>query len=220
MNEGNVRFGDLPLQSFVDRLASAAPVPGGGSASAVAAALAAGLLAMVARLSQGRPKYAAYQEVHERVLTVADASRARFLELADEDAAAYAAYAAARKMPRETPAQQAERDAAVRHAAGEAARVPMEIVHECRRVAAEVEALAGRSNLNAASDVEVAALLIEAATRGAGANVLINVDAIGDAEAAEQITAELVAHMQAVEELTARAREAIGTGHLREPERA
>ncbi len=220
MADGGERFADLSVNAFVERLASAAPVPGGGSASAMAAGLAAALLAMVARLSQGRPKYAAYADVHERVLATAEAAMARFLALADEDAAAYARYAAARKLPRDTPDQQSARTVALQDAAREAARVPMEIVHECRRLAAEVEALAGRSNLNAASDVEVAALLTDAAAHGAGANVLVNLEAIGDGETADQLTAELIAHQQAIEELTARAREAIGAGHLRDPERS
>ena len=220
MDGNGARFADLRIHEFVDRLASAEPVPGGGSASAIAAGLAAALLAMVSRLSAGRPKYAAYTDVHERVLATADAATTRFLALADEDATAYAAYAAARRLPRDTAEQQAERDAALRRAAREASRVPMEVVHECRRMAAEAEALAGRSNLNAASDVDVAAYLLEAAARGAAANVLVNLDGIGDAELADQITAELLAHTAAIEELTARTREIVGGGRLREPERA
>src|SRR5438876_6440414 len=102
-------FGQLTLNDFADHLASDEPVPGGGSASAIAAALAASLLAMVTRLSLGRPKYESFQETNERALAVADAARRRFIELADEDARAYSAFVDARHLPKETPDEQQSR---------------------------------------------------------------------------------------------------------------
>src|SRR3990170_4766373 len=102
----------LSLEAFTVRLASSDPTPGGGSAAAVAGSLAASLLAMVAGLSQGRPKYAAYEKTLARALAVAADARRRLLVLADDDARAYDAFSAALKLPREAPDEIAARGAA------------------------------------------------------------------------------------------------------------
>jgi len=142
-------FRDLTLAQFGERLASPDPVPGGGSASAVAASLAASLVAMVATLSQGRPKYADHAALHEHAAPVARAYADEFLTLADEDAEAYAACAIALKLPREAFADKELRDQQVRATAKVAAEVPLRVVERCHEVLVLGEALAGRSNVNA-----------------------------------------------------------------------
>jgi formiminotetrahydrofolate cyclodeaminase len=212
------RFAELPVGEFLARLASAEPVPGGGSASALAAGFAAGLVAMVARLSLGRPRYAAYEATHQRALAYATEVAPEFLDLADRDAEAYARFAAALKLPRESPDEQAVRTAATRSAARHAAEVPLQVVRRCAGLAAEIEAMAGRSNLNASSDINVAALLVEAAGRGAAANVLVNLPAVGDEAFAGQATDEVMRLLGVIEDLAAHARERVGAGRLRDPE--
>lgn len=214
------RFADLSIGEFVGRVASSEPVPGGGSVSAIAASFAAGLVAMVAGLSQGRPKYAAYEATHARALAAGTRAAARFLELADEDALAYASFSAALKLPRETAEQQAARQEAMRASARRAAEIPLEVLRRCDDLAAEVEAMAGRSNLNASSDINVAALLVEAAARGAAANVVVNLPSVGDERYAGSATDEVMAHLRSIEDLAAVAREHAGSGHLRQPEEA
>ena len=211
------RFGDLTLSGFIEELGSAAPVPGGGSASAVAAGLAASLVAMVASLSEGRPKYAQHTDLlawaNESGHRLAD----RFLELADEDSNAYAGYAAAMKLPRETEDQIASRSAALQKAALVASEVPLRCVEACVELVAVAESLAGRSNVNAASDLNVAALLGEAAARGAAANVLINLPSVGNAEVVDAMTLRVDQLLHDVERYAAETRENVARNEPREP---
>lgn len=210
----------LTLVEFSDRLASAEPVPGGGSASAISGSIAASLLAMVARLSLDRPRYEPYRSTNERALEAAEAARRRLMDLADEDARAYAGFSAARKLPHETPEQVAARDRATQTTALEASEAPLAVVRECAALLEETAALAGRSNLNAASDLEVAARLAAAAARGAAANVFINLPMVGDERYAGATTAELNGLLRDIDRTLAKATQRVGRGTLRAPEEA
>jgi glutamate formiminotransferase/formiminotetrahydrofolate cyclodeaminase len=213
----STRFGDLTVAAFVDRLASAEPVPGGGSAAAVAGSLAAALVAMVASLSQDRPKYAQHAALHEEAITAARALADRFLALADEDAAAYAAYVAAMKLPRDTDHERENRDAAIRQAARAASDAPYRTVQACADVVGYAEALAGRSNRNASSDLEVAALLSVAACRAAAANVYINLPAIGDDGTSRELLARTEHLADEIERQADFLKEVVRGGQPREP---
>ncbi len=211
-------FADLSLEEFAARLASTDPVPGGGSASAVTASLAAGLVSMVAGLSFDRPKYEPYRATLERAREAGDASRRRFLELADADARAYSRLIEARRLPTGTDDEQLRREAAVQEASRAATDVPLQVVRECRDLAIEVEALAGRSNVNASSDLNVAGLLLDAAARGAGANVLVNLPSLEDDSYAGAATLELELRLKEIQQLVFQVREAVSEDRLRDPE--
>ena len=214
----NLSFSDLSLAQFVERLASAEPVPGGGSAAAVAASIGAALISMVAGLSTSKPKYAVYEGTLTRCLALGRDLATEFLRLADRDAVAYAAYSAALKLPRETEAEQEERQAAIRVAARVAADAPLECLKACAQLVVAAEALAGRSNVNAASDVLVAALLGEAAARGAAENVRINLPATGDDIYAETMGQQVDSMLHEIAAIAARTREIVLSGQAQEPE--
>jgi formiminotetrahydrofolate cyclodeaminase len=210
-------FQDLTLSDFVNQLASSAPVPGGGSACAVAASLGAALVAMVGSLSEGRPKYADHADLHATSIETGRRLVARFLQLADEDASAYDAFTRAMKLPKDTEGEQATRRAALSEAARGASEVPFATVEACLELVSAAESLVGRSNVNAASDLDVAALLAEAAARGAAANVLINLPAVTDQSYVGETTARVMALLASVEEQASAAHSAVLGGESREP---
>jgi formiminotetrahydrofolate cyclodeaminase len=167
-------LGELAVSDLLERLASSAPIPGGGSASALAGAMGAGLVAMVASLTAGRAEYADAEPMATQIGGAALEVRDALVELADRDSDAYDAVVQARRLPRETDEQKAARSATLSQAIQLAAEIPLRTAH----VAAQALELAGQiapiGNRNAVSDAGVAALLCAAAVRGAILNVRIN----------------------------------------------
>jgi glutamate formiminotransferase/formiminotetrahydrofolate cyclodeaminase len=182
--------GGESLSGFVASVASSAPVPGGGSVAAHAGALAAALAQMVAGLTTGRKKYAAVDAEMKALALDAVSLGNRLAALVKEDSDAYALVSAAYKLPTEPDDAAARRAAAVQAALVKAAEVPLETARACTAVAALAVTCARLGNANAVSDAGVAALLAEAACKGASYNVRINVAAMADASAGAALAAE------------------------------
>ena len=181
---------------------------------------------MVASLTSGKPKYVEHEPMLAWAMESGRRLSDRFLTLADDDAEAYAGYSAALKMPRETDDEIAARTAAMQAAARRASEAPRRkgaasdaqpCVEACLELVQVAEALAGRSNPNASSDVAVAALLGEAAARGAAANVMINLPSTGDAELEGRLTRQVTELLGAIDDLTSQTHQVIGSGDRREP---
>lgn len=165
---------DLSIRDFTARLATGDPVPGGGSAAAVAAAVAAGLVGMVAELTLGRAEYAAFEAAAREIQGAASSLRNQLLELAQEDAEAYEAVVRARRLPQESDEDRSLRRAALESATREATRVPLRTAQSAAQLLSLAGQVAPIGNRNAVSDAGVAADLAAAALRGALLNVRVN----------------------------------------------
>lgn len=165
---------------FIDALASKAPTPGGGGASAYAGALASALASMVGNLTVGKKKYAEVEERVQSELLELDDTRLRLLELVQADADAFAPLAAAYGMPRGTDEEAAAQKAALQHALVDACEVPLEIMRQCVQVVESCVFLAKHGSVMAVSDAGAGAVLAKAALLAASLNVRINIGSMDD----------------------------------------
>ncbi|PYO96063.1 MAG: glutamate formimidoyltransferase [Gemmatimonadetes bacterium] len=164
------------LDGWLDELAGGGPVPGGGSAAALAGALAAALVAMVARLTVGRKAYAGAQPRAAEILAEADALRAQLRRLVDDDAAAYAKVSAAYRLPKDDP----RRAQAAGEALVGAAQTPLAMARGAARLLALAREIGAIGNRNARSDALVGEELARAALAGAVENVRVNVESLSE----------------------------------------
>lgn len=187
----SVSFAERPLVEFLERLASVEPTPGGGSAAALAGALAAALVSMVCRLTLGREKFAAVAVDMLRTLDRAEGLRQRLIQAVDDDARAYEGVLAACRLPRGSELEKQARSAAIQAALREAIRVPLNVARDCAELVDMARFVTRRGNPNAASDAHVAALLAKAGLRGAVHNVFINLSGVKDPAFADRVRAEV-----------------------------
>ena len=124
----------MEAKRYLQLLASDAPAPGGGSASALCGAQGAALIAMTARLTLGRARYAARHEACQAIAAEADSLSRKLAAQVDLDAGAYSQMAGAFQLPKETGAQQTARREAVEAATLHGAEVPLETMRDRKSV--------------------------------------------------------------------------------------
>ena len=175
-----MKLTELKLNEFVDLVASNSPAPGGGSVAALTAANGIALLCMVARLTVGKKKYAAHEELMNEILRDADVLKQKLVALIDTDTEAFNKVSAVFSMPKETDEEKSARLKAMQEALKSAAEVPYEVMENCLKALKITFNAVGKSNANAASDLGVAALGLGAGVKGAWLNVKINLSGIKD----------------------------------------
>ena len=193
-----MKLTDRTLSDLLAAFRSSDPTPGGGSASALAAAVGASLLAMVAGIPKPR---ATTEEDLERLEAAgtrcADLS-GRLAELIDRDSEAYELVVAAYRLPKTTDAEKTARAARIQEALRAAIEAPLDVMRACSDAVEQAATVAAYGNRNASSDVQVGLELLAAGMRGAKLNVEINLGSVKNEEYAAR-TRESVGRM--IEEL-------------------
>lgn len=165
---------------FVDELAAATPTPGGGSASAYAGAMAAALVCMVARLTIGKKKYAEVEKQMWEILNQAIPLQKELKEAVKEDAESFENLLTAIRLPKDSPENLMIRDSEITKATLHAAAIPLSVCKKVLNIMEITLKAATLGNINAISDAGSAFSLAQAAFKGAGMNVQINLKDLQD----------------------------------------
>ncbi|MDH2900957.1 MAG: glutamate formimidoyltransferase [archaeon] len=186
-------FSKMTLVDFADSVASKEPTPGGGTVSAYVGVLAASLVIMVCRLTIGKKGYESSFDRANEILTLAEKSKVKLQELANEDSRAYSNVSKALTLPKSTDSERYERKKMIDAALKDATEVPAETMLECINVSEFAAEIWHIGNKNASSDADTAAELARAAARGAWSNVKINLDALSsDVQFAQSMKSRLL----------------------------
>ncbi|MBR6444367.1 MAG: cyclodeaminase/cyclohydrolase family protein [Firmicutes bacterium] len=177
-------FRDKTIRDFTDELASKAPVPGGGGASALAGAVGIALGNMVGSLTVGKKKYADVEDDLRSLMKRAEVLRKELLECIDEDAACFEPLAAAYSLPAETDEEKAEKDKVMEQALETACAGPFSIMEKVCEAIGIIEEFAEKGSRLAVSDAGAGAALCCAALKGASLNIYINTKMMKDREKA------------------------------------
>ncbi|MBN2122835.1 MAG: cyclodeaminase/cyclohydrolase family protein [Deltaproteobacteria bacterium] len=186
---------DLSIKDLLAKTASKDPVPGGGSISALCAALAAALAEMVANLTIGKKGYEVHTYEMKDLAAEANRYREKLAQDIDRDSDAYAGVLSAFQLPKGTEEEKARRNEAVQQALKTAALVPLGVAEDAFRILD----LAGKAleigNRNAVTDAAIAAMSARTAVLGALYNVRINLVSIKDADFVKEVS-EKVSHLE------------------------
>lgn len=180
MAENKAPYIGRPMWEYLDEATSNAPTPGGGSVSALAGALGTTMASMAANFTTGKKKFVEVEDEVKGLLARLDAERAALLAAMQSDTEAYAEVGAAYGMPKGTDDEKAARRGAIQHALKVAMQPPLAAMRSCAEAMRATRRLLEVANPNLITDVGVAAVLLEAAARGAYLNVAVNLNGLKD----------------------------------------
>ena len=183
---------EMNLNQFLEQLASAAPVPGGGGASALAGALGVALGNMVGSLTVGKKKYAAVEDEIRELNEKAAVLREELLCLVEKDAEVFEPLSKAYGIPKDDPT----REEVMANVLKAAAEVPLAIMKKCCEALDLITVYADKGSVLAVSDAGCAASLCRAAMESAALNVYINTKSMADRSLADSMNQEVCTMLQ------------------------
>ena len=182
-------FTELKAKEFVEVLASKAPVPGGGGASALVGAIGMALGNMVGSLTTGKKKYADVQGDITELMGRAERIQGELLDLVQADAEAFVPLSRAYGLPKESEEERARKAEVMERCLEDACSVPMQIMEKCCEAIDVTEDFAEKGTKIAISDAGVSAMMLRAALGGASLNVFINTKSMKNRERAAELNA-------------------------------
>ena len=186
---------NMTVEQFAMQTASNEPVPGGGSISALAGALAAALTEMVAGLTIGKKKYAEVEEEMKKAVAPMHEICEHLLDDIKRDSESFDLYMQALTLPKETEEEKAARTKAMQDGLKAAVAVPLSVAKRAYEVMPYAEVMVTKGNKTAVTDALVATMMARTAVLGALFNVKINLESIKD-EAFVEETAKEVAFIE------------------------
>jgi formiminotetrahydrofolate cyclodeaminase len=163
---------------------------GGGSASAIAGAMAAGIVSMVSKLSMKKPEKLTIEE-YDKISRQADELAKQLLQGAEDDKRAYCMIKEAYALPKNTAEEKQLRSKATSEAGKKAAGVPRVNGYRNKEVNELCLSLIDNSNPAAASDLYSALYLSEAGIKGCIQNIKVNLPLIKDDNAIQAFVKDI-----------------------------
>ena len=174
---------EMKISEFLDKLKSKDAVPGGGGASALAAAIGSSLGTMVGSLTVGKKKYADVEEDIKALMAEMSELSDKLAACVNKDAELFEPLSKAYGIPKEDP----DRDTILEKCLKDAASAPFEIIElSCRAIELLEEFYAKGSSLMI-SDAATGTVLVKGAMLGAAVNVRVNTRLMKDRAYAEEL---------------------------------
>ena len=175
-------FSTSTCTEFVEVLASKAPVPGGGGASALVGAVGTALGNMVGSLTVGKKKYKDVEDEIREIIEKLEDLKKKLVTSVDDDAENFKPLAEAYRLPKNTEEEKKHKEFVMESCLLDASLVPLQIMDLSYQSLKLFSTLNEKGSVMAISDVGVGVQCLRSAL-----NVYINTKSMKNREMAEKM---------------------------------